>query len=205
MAEVGDMPEPLPASPLRMQAGDTALLVVDMQEKLLTVVPRAERIVWNCRRLVDGARILGVATATTVQNPEKLGPMTAELASRLESPRAKLAFSCGECGEIFAGWREAGIERVLVAGIEAHVCVQQTVLDLLAAGYQVYVAADAVGARGTLDHEIAIRRMDSAGATITTTEAALFEWCGAAGTDSFRQISALAKEPAPLQSSCSAR
>jgi isochorismate hydrolase len=123
--------------------------------------------------------------------------VTAELASKLGAPRAKLAFSCGACGEIFAEWRSAGIERVLVAGIETHVCVQQTALDLLAAGYQVYVAADAMGARGTLDHEMALRRMDSAGATITTTEAALFEWCGAAGTDAFRQISALAKEPGP--------
>jgi len=181
-----------------MLAADTALLVVDMQERLLGVIPQAGRIVWNCRRLIDGARILGVATAATEQNPGKLGATAAALTQRLSAQAvAKMTFSCGECGGIFAEWRTAGIERVLVAGIESHVCVQQTVLDLLAAGYQAYVAADAVGARGAIDHEIALRRMESSGAVITTTEAALFEWCGVAGTDEFRQISALAKEAAP--------
>jgi isochorismate hydrolase len=108
-----------------------------------------------------------------------------------------LAFSCGACGEVFAEWRVAGIERVLVCGIETHVCVAQTVFDLLAAGYQAFVAVDAIGSRHALDHEVALRRMESSGATLTTVEAALFEWCERAGTDEFRQISALVKEAAP--------
>jgi nicotinamidase-related amidase len=199
MADAERTPEPLPPSPLRMQGGDTALLVIDMQEKLLAAQPLAERIVWNCRRLLDGAKNLGVTAAATEQNPAKLGPTASTLATRLPAaPRGKMAFSCGACGELFAEWRVAGIERVLLCGIETHVCVQQTALDLLAAGYQVYIAADAVGARTALDHDVALRRLDSAGATITTTEAALFEWCGEAGTDAFRQISALVKEPAPV-------
>jgi nicotinamidase-related amidase len=194
-----EKPEPLPRSPLAMRAGDTALLVVDMQVRLLAALPLAERIVWNCRRLLDGARILGVTAAATEQNPGKLGGTDSALAERLsEAPWGKMTFSCGTCGELFGQWRATGVERVLVCGIETHVCVQQTALDLLSAGYQAYVAADAVGARTALDHETALRRMDSAGATITTTESALFEWCGAAGTDAFRQISALAKESAPV-------
>jgi nicotinamidase-related amidase len=195
---LNDGPIPLPRSPEMMRVVDTALLVVDMQERLLAIIPQAPRILWNCRRLVDGARILGVSTALAEQNPEKLGGIAAGLSQGLTTaPHAKMAFSCGACGDIYPAWRAAGIERVLLCGIETHVCVQQTGLDLLAAGYRVYVAADAVGARGVFDHEIALRRLDSSGAVITTTEAALFEWCEHSGTPEFRQISALAKEVAP--------
>jgi nicotinamidase-related amidase len=189
---------PLPRSPDLLRPADTALLVIDMQERLLAAVPGSERIIWNCRRLLDGAQILRVSATVTEQNPEKLGPTVSTLAERyLQSPSSKMAFSCGACGDIFATWREKGIERVLVCGIETHVCVQQTVLDMLAAGYRVYAAADATGARHVYDAEIALRRMDSAGVVLTTTEAALFELCGEAGTAEFRQISALAKEAAP--------
>jgi nicotinamidase-related amidase len=181
-----------------MQPANAALLVVDMQVRLLGVVPSAVRITWNCRRLMDGAQVFAIPLAATEQNPAKLGATVAELTERLWGPPpAKLAFSCGERGEIFNEWHAAGRNRVLVCGIETHVCVQQTVLDLLAAGYMPFVAADAVGARSAIDHDIALRRMENAGAVITTTESALFEWCGVAGTDQFRQISALAKESPP--------
>jgi len=144
--------EALPRSPERMCPADTGLLLVDVQEGLIPIEPYGERIVWNCRRLLDGAEILGVRRFATEQYPEKLGPTVATLAERLDTPAAsKLAFSCGECGEVFWGWRESGIHRVLVCGIETHVCIQQTVLDLLATGFQVLVAVDAVGARFTID------------------------------------------------------
>jgi nicotinamidase-related amidase len=189
---------PLPRSPELMRVADTALLVVDVQERLLPAIPLARRIVWNCRRLLDGARILGMHSAVTEQNPAKLGATTADLpAASAGPPAAKMAFSCGACGYVFAAWRAAGIERVLVCGIETHVCVAQSVLDLLAAGYQPFVAVDAVGSRHAIDHDVALRRMESSGATLTTVEAALFEWCERAGTDEFRQISALVKEAAP--------
>lgn len=185
----------LPKSPELMRPADTGLLVIDVQERLLTVQPAAARIVWNIRRLLDGAKILGVRTACTEQYPEKLGPTVPQLAERLTDKAAsKLTFSCGSCGEIFDAWRAVGIHRVLVCGIETHVCVQQTVLDLLAAGYQVLIAADAVGARHVFDHEIALRRMEASGALLTTTEAALFEWCHQAGTAEFKAVSQLAKE-----------
>jgi nicotinamidase-related amidase len=191
-------PAPLPRSPELMRAYDTGLVVVDMQERLLQAIPEAARITWNCRRLIDGAKILGVRTAVTEQNPDKLGKTDAELTAHLEStPLAKVAFSCGACGELFVPWRDEGVHRVLLCGIETHVCVQQTALDLLAAGFQVFIAADAVGSRSRLDYEIALRRMESSGATVTTTEAALFEWCERAGTPEFRQISALVKESPP--------
>jgi nicotinamidase-related amidase len=184
-------------SPELMNRDDSALLVVDMQARLLPLIPGHSRLTWNIRRLIDGARILDVPVAATEQYPQGLGPTTPELAERLESIPAKLAFSCGECGEIFTAWRDRGIWKILVCGIETHVCVGQTVHDLLGEGFRVYVAADAVAARGAIDHEIALRRMDSSGATLTTVEAALFEWCGRAGSPEFKQISQLVRESPP--------
>jgi hypothetical protein len=188
---------PLPRSPELMSASDTGLLVVDVQGKLVTLVPNYRRIVWNIRRLIDGADALGVAKAATEQYPQGLGPTVPELAAKFGPLPGKTAFSCGECGDLFRGWDTRGVGKVLVAGIEAHVCVQQTVLDLLAHGFRVYLAVDAIGSRFDIDYQTALRRMDSAGATLTTTESALFEWCERSGTPQFKQISALVKETAP--------
>ena len=187
----------LPRSPDLMSRGDTALLVVDVQEKLAPAIGGSARVVWNVRRLIDGAKILGVPVVGTVQYPEGLGPVVDELAERLGPVPAKLSFSCGGCPAIFEDLRERGIHKILVCGIEAHVCVQQTVLDLLADGWRTYVAADAIGSRFEMDCRIAVERMDSSGATPTTTEAALFEWCEMAGTAEFKQISRLVREPGP--------
>jgi nicotinamidase-related amidase len=180
-----------------MSRDDSALLVVDVQEKLLPVIRDPSRVVWNVRRLIDGAKVLGIPVAATEQYPRGLGPTTQELCTRLAEIPGKLTFSCGGCPEIFRRFRDAGCHKILVVGIEAHVCVQQTVLDLLSAGFRVYLAVDAVSSRFELDYQTALRRMDSAGATLTTTESALFEWCDEAGTPEFKQISALVREADP--------
>lgn len=185
-------------SPELMSIGETALLVVDVQEKLVPAIADHERVVFNTRRLIDGARILGVPVVATEQYRKGLGPTVPELAERLGPVPDKLTFSCCGCPEVFAELRKVGIHKILVAGIEAHVCVQQTVLDLLGDGWRVYVAIDAVGSRNPLDRDTALRRMDSSGAVLTTTEAALFEWCQVAGTPEFREISRLVREEMPL-------
>jgi nicotinamidase-related amidase len=187
----------LPRCPELMNPEQTALLVVDAQEKLLAVVPGSERVVWNCRRLLDAAAVLGVATAATEQYPEKLGPTAAVLAERLDGAQAKLSFSGAACCPPLANLADDGVFRVLVCGIETHVCIQQTAFDLLASGLEVYVAVDAVAARHAVDHETALRRMETGGIVLTTTEAAMFEWCREAGTPEFKKISALAKEALP--------
>ncbi len=187
----------LPRSPEMMSRDDTGLLVVDVQGKLVTMISQHRRLIWNIRRLIDAAKILGLPIAATEQYPQGLGPTTPELANLLGSIPSKLAFSCGECGEVFGMFEQRGVHRLLVVGIESHVCVAQTVFDVLAAGWRVYVAIDAVGARHAIDHETALRRMESSGATLTTTEAALFEWCQAAGTPQFKQISQLVRETPP--------
>lgn len=187
----------LPRSPELMSRDDTALLVVDVQEKLLPLIFNRIEVVWNVRRLIDGARILGVPIGATEQYPKGLGPTTPELAERLDEIPSKLKFSCGECGGVFRRFVESGRHKVLVVGIEAHVCVQQTVLDMLGNGYHVYVAVDALGSRREIDYRTALRRMESAGATLTSSEAVLFEWCEVAGTSEFKEISKLVRETPP--------
>ena len=185
---------PLPRSPELMSPDDTALLVVDVQGELVALVPNHPRSVWSIRRLVDCADVVRVARAGTEQYPQGLGPTVPELAAKLGPCVTKTTFSCGECGDLFRDWIAAGRRKVLVCGIEAHVCVQQTAFDLMTHGFRVYLAVDAVGSRFDVDYQTALRRMETCGAVLTTTEAALFEWCIRAGTPQFKQISALVKE-----------
>lgn len=189
---------PLLRTPDRMIPSDTGLLVVDVQSRFLDVMASAARIVFNVRRLIEAAQALGVQAAATEQWPEKMGGTLPEIAQLLGSAiYRKTSFSAGTCGELFAAWRASEIERVLLCGIETHVCVQQTALDLLANGYQVVVAVDAVGSRFDVDRDVALRRLEGAGAALTSTEAAIFEWCEDAARPEFRTISALAKRIGP--------
>jgi nicotinamidase-related amidase len=187
----------LPRSPELMNRQDSALLVVDAQVKLLDIIPDSKRIIWNIRRLLDAAAALGVPLAATEQYPDRLSPTVPELKERIGPAPDKLCFSAGVCGDIFERWKSDQRFRVLVCGIESHVCVLQTALDLVAAGFVPYLAVDAIGARYAVDHETAIRRMETAGVILTTTETAMFEWCGTAEIPEFKTISALAKEKSP--------
>ena len=184
-------------SPELMSPQDTVLLVVDVQEKLMPLIGGQQRIVWNLRRLLDGAEATGVKALATEQYPQGLGPTVPELAERLGTIPSKAAFSCAGCEPFMEQLQQIAPSKVLVAGIEAHVCVQQTVLDLLALGYRVFVPVDAVGSRYAIDYETGLKRMESSGATLTTTESALFEWCQVSGTPTFKKISALVREKPP--------
>lgn len=187
----------LPRSPELMNREDSALFVVDAQERLLEIIPDSARIVWNIRRLVDAAQALGLPVAGAEQYPQRLGPTAATLKERIGPVPHKRCFSAGVCGDIFEQWKDDGRSRVLVCGIEAHVCVMQTVFDVAAAGFEVYVPVDAIGARYVADYETALRRMESAGIILCSTEMAMFEWCRTAEAAEFKAISALAKEKSP--------
>lgn len=189
-------------SPFLLNVGDSALLIIDVQEKLLPLIPNHLRIQWNIGRLIRGAQTLGVPIAATEQYPQGLGRTVVELRDRLATAGVvsfpeKTMFSCRECATLLAELGEQGINKLVLTGIETHVCVAQTALDLTAAGFNVYLAVDAVGARGQLDHDTAIRRLENSGVVPTTTEAILFEWCEQAGSESFKKISQLVRENAP--------
>jgi nicotinamidase-related amidase len=196
-AENTEKTSAFPRSPELMSAEDSALLVVDAQVKLLEIIPQRARIVWNIRRLLDAASALNVSISATEQYPERLSPTIPELRERISDAPSKVCFSACVCEGIFEKWRADNRYRVLLCGIETHVCIMQTALDLAAAGFETYVAVDAVGARYAVDHDAALRRMELAGVVLTTTEAAMFEWCRTAGRPEFKKISALAKESPP--------
>ena len=174
---------------------ESRLLIVDVQEKLVPMIAHYERMLGNCRRLIQGAKILDVPVFATEQYPKGLGHTVAPLAELLGPVPDKQRFSCAEVLDWGLAAEQADNRfQIVVAGIEAHVCVLQTVLDLLAGGFQVFVPADAISSRGEFDCKIALDRMSSGGAVITTTESVLFEWCEQSGTPEFKQISQLIKE-----------
>jgi nicotinamidase-related amidase len=187
----------LPRSPFLMSPGDTALWVVDVQTKLLPLVQDHARVVWNIGRLLEAACGLGVHVAATEQYPQALGSTVDELQGQIEGALAKIAFSCAEVEPLVADLEARALPKLLLVGLETHICVQQTALDMLSRGYDVYLAADAMSARSRFDHRIALNRMAAAGGVITTTEAILFEWCQIATGSAFEHIRPLVQQKPP--------
>jgi nicotinamidase-related amidase len=184
----------LPHSHELLSRSESRLLIVDMQEKILPVIDGYEAVTANCLKLIEAAKILNVPATATEQYPKGLGSTIAAIADRLPERPEKIEFSCLNCLDWNASANDPeGRFKIVVAGIESHVCVLQTVLDLLSQGFRVFVAADAIGSRKPLDREIALQRMASSGAVITTTESVLFEWCERAGTPEFKEISRLVR------------
>jgi nicotinamidase-related amidase len=182
---------------MRIEAAESAFVLVDVQERLCPHMANAELLRRRLEVLLKGLTLLNVPIIVTQQYTKGLGPTIPSLQECLPPdsriPVEKLAFGC--CDE--AAFRERlgalGRHQVILAGIEAHVCVLQTVLGLRERSYGPVVVADAVSSRGELDRELALRRMEHEGAIITTTESLLFELTRAAGTDTFRAISRLVK------------
>ena len=176
-----------------LERKNAALLVIDVQERINAVMadqghlPRIEVLVEACRSLE-------VPVIASEQYPQGLGTTIESLAAALaDPPVTKLAFSC--IRDEKSRWAVESCRRrqIVVTGIETHVCVLQTVLDLLAAGYQVHVPHDAVASRRPADKEWALRRMEAAGAVITSTESALFELLERCDTADFKTVAKLIK------------
>ncbi len=181
----------------RRTASHGALLVVDMQERLLPVIPHAGLVTANSRRLVTAAGLLDVPTMATEQNPRRLGPTIGELAEHLPSRFEKMTFSSCGVGSLLEQLHGRAIRHVTIVGVEAHVCVAQTALDLIDMGFRVQIPADAVASRAVLDWSVSLRRLAGAGAIVTTSEAVLFEWLETADAPAFKAISGLVKEFTP--------
>jgi len=194
---------PLPVSrgresPLTMDLldrQDTALLVIDVQQPLLGLAWNCQELVANLHRLVGGCGILGIPVLVALQNPDRLGPLAPEVADALEGyPQfPKMAFSCWRDQALREAMKELGKASWLLCGIEAHVCVAQTALDLVPETDRLHVVADAVGSRARLNWEVGLARAAAAGAVISSTEMALFELMKQAGTDEFRAVQRLLK------------
>jgi nicotinamidase-related amidase len=138
--------------------------------------------------------LLHVEVAATEQYPKGLGATVAPLAERLPVRPEKVAFSSCAVPNLRDGFQAKGRTKVVLVGIETHVCVLNTALDLLAANFHVYLAVDALASRYAIDHDIALKRLEQAGAILTTVETCVFEWLGAANHPQFKPISALVQE-----------
>jgi nicotinamidase-related amidase len=169
----------------------TALVVVDVQEGFRPVVGEFDAVARNAGLLVQGARILGVPVLVTEQYPRGLGETVPEVADHLDgAPRLdKVEFDATEV----EGFDLAGRDQVLLCGIEAHVCVAQTVAGLLDQDLDVQVATDAVSSRTAANRRAGLAKIEASGAMLTSTEMALFELLGRAGTPEFKEVQALVK------------
>jgi nicotinamidase-related amidase len=177
-----------------MSAGDTGLLVIDVQTKLMAKIPGAAALIRDIAFLIDIAQLLGMPVQATEQYPKGLGPTVPELATRLPVRSDKLGFSSCAVPSVIENFHRAARPKIVLAGIETHVCVLNTALDLLAAGFRVYLPADALASRYTLDHDTALRRLEQAGAIVTTAETCVFEWIGGSDHPRFKEISKLVQE-----------
>jgi nicotinamidase-related amidase len=164
----------------------TALVVVDVQQGFRPYAS-FEAVAGACATLLEAARILGLRTLVSEQYPKGLGLSAPELGLQDERLIEKTVFSAARA----EGFDLAGAEQAIVCGIETHVCVSQTVHDLLADGIEVHVPADAVGSRHPIDYECGLERMVGAGAVLSTVETALFELLERAGTPEFKAVQKL--------------
>lgn len=183
---------------MRLDRGNSVLVVIDVQEKLMPVIDGAGEVERNIERLVRGTHILGVPALLTEQYVRGLGPTVASVRRAFEEtsgyrPIEKNCFSAQRCDAFAAQLAALGRKQVLVAGVEAHVCVYQTVRDLLDGGCEVTILADAVSSRTPQNKTIALQRMTSEGAKLGSTEMALFELLVVSGTEEFRAISRIVK------------
>ena len=180
----------------KLDSDRTSLVVIDVQEGFRRAIPQFDRIAKATATLIEGAEAIGIPVVVTEQYPKGLGETVSEVAGHLPAgtrPLEKVVFSAAEA----EGFDLEGRDQALVCGIETHVCVNQTALDLLADGVDVQIAEDAVGSRTDENKRVGLQKMERAGAEITSVETALFELLGRAGTDEFKRVQKLILEYAP--------
>ena len=180
-----------------LDAADSVLVVIDVQERLCKAMDEQvlARLTANAGILLESAAELQVPVLATEQYVKGLGETVPELKEKMAgAPRLeKMTFSCCGCSDFVEQVRATGRRQIIVTGMETHVCVLQTVIELLDAGYVVHLVQDAVMSRSEQNRQAALGMMQQAGAVITCTESVLFQWLKAAGTDPFRKLSKLVK------------
>ncbi|SFR78830.1 isochorismatase family protein [Anaeromicropila populeti] len=181
---------------MRILKEDTMLLNIDFQEKLVPVVADHSEVVLQIIKLIKGLHALKCPVLFSQQYTKGLGMTIGEIQEVVESEFCyfdKTSFSCAEDDQIMQAIKEQQKKNIIITGMEAHICVMQTVVDLIQEGYQVIVVADCIGSRTAFNKQIGIDRMKAEGAVITSVESILFELAQKAGTDEFKVISKLIK------------
>jgi nicotinamidase-related amidase len=181
-----------------LSAHHAQLLIIDMQEKLLPAMDEPDLTLANCARLAQAANRLGAPLTVSEQYPKGIGASVEPLRTHISGACVleKMSFSCMGDSAIAARLMElkaAGRRQILICGIEAHVCVLQSAIAAKAAGFDVFVAADATSSRASASKALALSRMSHAGVQIVSTEMAIFEWLAVAGTADFKALMPLVK------------
>lgn len=174
-----------------MRKEDSLLLIIDVQERLVTAMDNPREVINNCAHLVAIAEELGIEYLITEQYPKGLGQTIIDVrqaAKKADSYVEKLEFSCVKNATIMEKIKKSGKKQIIIAGVETHICVLQTALDLTAQGYEVFVVANACSSRQNLQHIFALQRMSHDGVNIVTYEMVVFEWLEKAGSDQFKDI-----------------
>lgn len=179
----------------RIKKENTILTAIDFQEKLLPAMFEADKVEAAAVKLAAGLDVLGVPKLVTTQYAKGLGATVAPVAEALGDfePIDKSSFSAWKNEEYKSALEESGRRTVILVGIETHICVEQTALDLLENGYTVFVPADCVQSRNPINKELSLRRMEAAGVVITCWESILYELLGSSRAAEFKAISAIVK------------
>ncbi|GIV10320.1 MAG: hydrolase [Fimbriimonadales bacterium] len=174
----------------------SVLVVVDLQDTLLQTIKVGSQIVENIRMLIHAAQSLEIPIVFTTQNAEKLGGIASELSTQTQGAPVldKLSFSCVGSEEFMKQLQALGRTQVVLTGIETHICIMQTALDLIKAGYSVHTPYDAIASRQKRDWKYALLRLAHSGVTVTSIESTIYEWLQEAGTDQFRSVLPALKE-----------
>jgi nicotinamidase-related amidase len=175
---------------------NTVLLVIDVQGKLARLMHDKEALFTNLARIIKGAQVLEIPIIWTEQVPEKLGQTTPEIADLLAgsaAPLSKASFSCCGAPPFMTDLQALNRGQLLLTGIETHICLYQTSVDLINMGYEVQVVSDAVSSRTAENKQVGLERIKAASGTVTSTEMALFELLRVAEGDQFRQIAKIVK------------
>lgn len=179
-----------------LEAKKSSLLIIDVQERLLPAMTAGNEVVPRCRTLMEAAKTLDVPVTVSEQYPKGLGSTVAELRDNGARVFEKTAFSVWKDAALkqhFIDLHEADRPLVAIAGIEAHVCVLQSAINLRTAGFGVYVVADAVSSRKPASAGLALERLRDSGIQVVSTEMVVFEWLEKAGTPEFKRLSGLIK------------
>ena len=178
-----------------MNADGACLLIVDVQQRLLTAMDAPRAVMSGCALMMKAAGVMNVPIVVTEQYPEGLGPTVEQLAELAPEDAffSKVHFSSAKNTAIMGKIETLKPKQIVIAGIEAHVCVLQTTIGLLDIGYQCFVAGDATSSRLAANHAAGMARLREAGAEIVTSEMVVFEWLEKAGTPEFRELSSLLK------------
>jgi nicotinamidase-related amidase len=178
-----------------LNVNNTLLVMIDVQTKLLNVMHEKEALLENSQKLIKGLLLLGVPVIASEQNPRGLGPTQPELSQLLTGFSAwpKMCFSCAQDQVFSESLAKQNRRQLLICGIESHICVYQTALELLNQGFEVQIVADAVSSRALKNKDAALARLQSEGAKLTTVEMLLFELLRTAENPNFKEISRIIK------------